>query len=415
VDDAGGGTTTDVGRRVTFNFGTLTNLGAPQTLTIDYRAVVLDSAANVSGAALDNSAVWISDLGSVGPRTRTITVVEPHLSIAKTSNTSVVSVGSVITLTLTIAHTGASETDAYDVTVTDALPVELDFVLGTLDCNAGAQPATTCTYDAVTRTINATWSNLTLAGGDGRITFDVTILAIPAGGIRNVADVAWTSLPGTPPSPPGNPPGQQNANIFSTEHHYDPGSAIDVYGASAALIIGALVGGNIPDTGFAPNVKTDLSNVPVESYDSLAESIWIEIPSLGVKSTIVGVPLRNGNWNVAWLGRQAGWLEGSSFPTLNGNSVVTGHVYLSNGLPGPFVNLSQLKFGDTVVVHINGEKYTYEIRTNKVVNPKDTSVFKHEEQSWLTLVTCKEFDEKTNTYRKRVVVRAVLVKVEADK
>jgi sortase (surface protein transpeptidase) len=37
---------------------------------------------------------------------------------------------------------------------------------------------------------------------------------------------------------------------------------------------------------------------------------------------------------------------------------------------------------------------------------------KHEEKSWLTLVTCKDYDEKTNTYRKRVVVRAVLVSVE---
>src|SRR5690606_10415770 len=60
VDDAGGGTPVDVGRRVTFNFGTLTNPGAPQALTIDYRAVVLDSAANVSGTDLDNSVVWSS-------------------------------------------------------------------------------------------------------------------------------------------------------------------------------------------------------------------------------------------------------------------------------------------------------------------------------------------------------------------
>ena len=48
VDDAGGGTTVDVGRRVTFNLGTLTNgSGADQTLTFVYTAVVLDSAGNV--------------------------------------------------------------------------------------------------------------------------------------------------------------------------------------------------------------------------------------------------------------------------------------------------------------------------------------------------------------------------------
>ncbi|WKZ49508.1 MAG: sortase [Anaerolineales bacterium] len=421
VDDAGGGTPVDVGRRVTFNFGTLTNPGAPQALTIDYRAVVLDSAANVSGTDLDNSVVWSSDSGTLGPRTTTVTVVEPDVSIVKTSSTSNVSIGSVITLALTIQHTAASQTDAYDLVITDVLPATLDFVPGTLNCNAGAQPADvgTCLYNVGTRTISGTWSNFQLSGGNAQITFDVTVLSLPA---TNVANVAWTSLPGVPPSPPGNPPGQQNSNVFSTERDYDPGSPIDVYGTSSTLTLGAPGGGtndlraaNIPNTGFAPNVRTDLSSVPLESYNLLAGNIWFEIPSLGVKSSIVGVPYRNGEWNVAWLGKQAGWLEGSAFPTWDGNSVITGHVYLSNGLPGPFVNLSKLKYGDRIIVHANGQKYTYEIRTNKVVSPTDSTVFKHEEYSWLTFITCKEYDEKTNTYRKRVVVRAVLVKVEADK
>lgn len=403
VDDAGGGTPLDVGRRVTFNFGTLTNPGAPQTLTIDYRAVVLDSAANVSGVDLDNSALWNSDAGTIGPRSTTVTVVEPQVTIEKTSSASVVSVGSVITLTLTIDHTAASETDAFDLVVTDPLPTQLDFVGGTLDCNAGAQPATTCTYIAATRTIEATWANFSLAGGDGQITFDVTVLSLPA---TNVANVAWTSLPGDP--------GQQNSNVFSTERDYDPGDPVNVYGTSDTLVLRAIAGA-IPDTGFAPNVKTDLSDVPFETYNALAGNIWFEIPSLGVKMTVVGVPYRNQAWNVAWLGSQAGWLEGSAFPTWDGNSVITGHVYLSNGLPGPFVNLSKLKYGDTIIVHANGQKYTYEIRTNKVVSPTDPSVFKHEDLSWLTLITCKEYDEKTNSYRKRVVVRAVLVKAEQDK
>jgi LPXTG-site transpeptidase (sortase) family protein len=337
-------------------------------------------------------------------------VVEPDLSIAKTSSASVASVGSILTLSLTINHTAASLTDAYDVLVTDILPSQLDFVPGTLTCTG--QAATTCTYIAGTRTIEATWANFVLGGGNAVITFDVTVLALPA---TNVADVAWTSLPGIPPSPPGNPPGQQNANIFSTERDYDPGDPINVYGTSSTLVLGAISTSNIPDTGFAPNVKTDLSHVPFEIYNTLAESLWFEIPALGVRTTIVGVPQRNGAWNVAWLGKQAGWLEGSAFPTLTGNSVITSHVYLSNGLPGPFIDLSKLKYGDKIIVHFGGEIFTYEIRTNRVTTPKDSSVFKHEDQAWLTLITCKEFDEKTNTYLKRVVVRAVLVKVEEDK
>jgi LPXTG-site transpeptidase (sortase) family protein len=115
------------------------------------------------------------------------------------------------------------------------------------------------------------------------------------------------------------------------------------------------------------------------------------------------------------LGRQAGWLEGTAFPSWSGNSVLTSHVYLSNGLPGPFVNLNNLKFGDRIIIHAYGQKYVFEVQSNQVVEPKDVSGLKHEEKSWVTLVTCKEYDAKTNTYRKRVVVRAVLVKVEWDK
>jgi LPXTG-site transpeptidase (sortase) family protein len=141
----------------------------------------------------------------------------------------------------------------------------------------------------------------------------------------------------------------------------------------------------------------------------------LEIPSLGVKTTIVGVPKKAGTWDVAWLGRQAGWLEGSAFPSWNGNSVLTGHVYDSNGLPGLFVDLGKLKYGDKIIIHFNGQKYVFEIRTNQVVSPNDTSAFKHEEKAWVTLITCKEYNEKTKTYMKRVVVRAVLVSVVADR
>ena len=138
----------------------------------------------------------------------------------------------------------------------------------------------------------------------------------------------------------------------------------------------------------------------------------LEIPSQAVNISIVGVPKRNGTWNVAWLENQAGWLEGSAFPSWNGNSVLTSHVYLSDGLPGPFVNLNKLKFGDKIIVHAYGQKYTFEVQTNTVVSPTDKSLMKHEEKPWLTLVTCKDYDPKTNTYLNRVLVRALLVSVD---
>lgn len=403
VDDAGGGTTVDVGRRLTFDLGTVTNTsGADQTLTFIYTAVVLDSAANVSGETLNNSVIWSSDSGTQPASSATILIVEPDLSITKTADTELVSVGSIITIALNIRHTADSEVNAYDVAVTDPLPAELELVAGTLECSSGVQDANVCAYDAGTRAINAVWDVFVLGGGDGRVTFQVRVSSISSNGVSNVANVAWTSLPGDVSQP-------QNGNVFSTERDYDPASQVDVYGRSDTLVIGVFK--NAPATGFAPNVVTDISNLPKETYAPTG-GLTVDIPSLGISIPIVGVPLKAGEWNVSWLGNQAGWLEGSAFPSWSGNSVLTGHVYLANGLPGPFINLGRLKYGDRIIVRAYGQDFIYEVRTNVVREPNDTSIFRHEEKSWLTLVTCREYDEKTNSYRKRVVVRAVLVGVE---
>ena len=95
--------------------------------------------------------------------------------------------------------------------------------------------------------------------------------------------------------------------------------------------------------------------------------------------------------------------------------MLTSHVYASNGSPGPFVNLNKLKYGDQIIVHAYGQKYIFEVQTNEVVLPNNPSAFQHEEKPWLTLITCKEYDAKSNIYRKRVVVRAELVRVMWDK
>ena len=168
----------------------------------------------------------------------------------------------------------------------------------------------------------------------------------------------------------------------------------------------------IPVTGFAPNVFTDLSGIPNETY--VDASIILDIPALSIDIPIVGVPLKEGTWNVSWLGNQAGWLEGSAFPSWNGNSVLTSHVYLPNGKPGPFAKLHELKTGDQVIVHAFGQKYIFEVLTNAIVAPTDRSIMKHEDIPWLTLVTCTDYDAENDTYKNCFIVRAVLVEVEVN-
>jgi LPXTG-site transpeptidase (sortase) family protein len=58
--------------------------------------------------------------------------------------------------------------------------------------------------------------------------------------------------------------------------------------------------------------------------------------------------------------------------------------------------------------------FLYEVRENKKVKPGDTSVLKHEDKAWLTLLTCLGYDEANNTYTSRLAIRAVLMTVEED-
>ncbi len=65
-----------------------------------------------------------------------------------------------------------------------------------------------------------------------------------------------------------------------------------------------------------------------------------------------------------------------------------------------------------MIVHAFGQKYTFVVQTSMSVVPTDRSVMKHEENPWLTLVTCRDYDEKTDTYLTRTVVRAALIGVD---
>jgi LPXTG-site transpeptidase (sortase) family protein len=176
---------------------------------------------------------------------------------------------------------------------------------------------------------------------------------------------------------------------------------------------GSLVG-LIPVTGFAPGQVTDLSGLPVTVYTAL-NNVTLEIPVLKLKLPVVGVPMKNRTWDVNWLLDQAGWLEGSAFPGYSGNSVLTSHVTLPYGQPGPFTDLHKLKTGDKVFVHSYGELYIYEVKSISERHATDPAILQHEEKSWLTLVTCADYSESAETYLKRLVVKAEFIQNQPDR
>jgi LPXTG-site transpeptidase (sortase) family protein len=165
----------------------------------------------------------------------------------------------------------------------------------------------------------------------------------------------------------------------------------------------------IPVTGFAPGRTTKLDPVARPVYE--ATRLDIEIPVIKVDTSIVGVEAKNGSWDVSWLQNQVGWLNGTAYPTWKGNSVLTAHVANADGKPGVFANLKALGLGEYVFLYNAGYRYTYKVVSNELVEPTDSRVMKHEEQSYLTLITCDSYDEQKGTYLRRVAVRAVLVDV----
>jgi LPXTG-site transpeptidase (sortase) family protein len=143
------------------------------------------------------------------------------------------------------------------------------------------------------------------------------------------------------------------------------------------------------------------------------DSLRLQIPDLKVDVPIIGVPRLADSWDVSWLGNDAGWLDGSAFPTWQGNTVLTGHVWNADNTPGIFVNLKDLQYGDRFEIQAYGQTYTYEVRENTLISKGNVyTVFKHKDLDWVTLLSCEQYDPGSGNYPFRRLVRAILVDVE---
>jgi len=168
----------------------------------------------------------------------------------------------------------------------------------------------------------------------------------------------------------------------------------------------------LPETGFAPGMQTRLPAQPADLAYQQYDQMTLEIPAIQTSLAVVGVPKSGSGWDVRWLEEQAGYLQGTAFPTWQGNTGLAAHATLPDGSPGPFAHLGELKWGDKVVLHAWGQNYIYEVRQNNLVPPSQLTALKHEDLDWITLITCQGYDEAAGAYRWRRVVRAVLVAIQ---
>ncbi|MCW5874032.1 MAG: class F sortase [Anaerolineales bacterium] len=166
---------------------------------------------------------------------------------------------------------------------------------------------------------------------------------------------------------------------------------------------------SLPNTGFAPGRIASLPELAVEYANS---SLVLSIPQLGVELNIVGVPQGPNGWDVSWLGSdQAGYLYGTSYPTWQGNSVLTAHVWNADNTPGAFYALKDLQHGDRFTITTGGVTYVYEVRSNQRVLPSSLDALRGSDYSLITLITCESFSEASGKYLYRRAVQAVLVEV----
>lgn len=397
----------DAGRRITFDFGSVQNNGATtQSLILNYQVIVLDIADNADGlTGLNNAVEWQWEGGTLAGSATGVNIVEPQLQIEKTVNPLVTMLGNIVTYTIDISHTAQSTAPAFDVLMTDGIPTGLTLVPGSITVSGSAGlPAATVTATATQFSVY--WASFPL-GETATVTFQASFTGPSP--VINSANVEWSSIQ-IDPNPHLTP--QSTFNVHSTERRYDPLSqTINDYRASASATLRKPI---LPDTGFAPGLNTILpAQPPDKMYDSLGD-MWLEIPNLGLRMPIVGIPATASGWDLTWLSNQAGYLEGTTYPSQVGTTGLTGHVYLADGTPGPFLHLGDLSYGNQVILHANGQRYIFEVRTKRVVLPSDTSVFKNDGYTWLTLLTCKEYVASLKKYDYRLAVRAVLVRVENE-
>ena len=306
---------------------------------------------------------------------------------ADNDGNGVPSPGDVLEYTITLTNTGGAAATGVD--FTDTPDSNTPLVAGSVTTTQG----TVTTGNTAGDSSVAVDVGVIAAGSTVTIRFRVTINNPLPPGVDQVANqglVSGTNFTSRPTDDPGTP-------------------AID--DPTVTLLGTTATASELPETGFAPNRTTIIPAPSSElAYQTFAD-LSLEIPGLAVQIPIVGVPFEADGWDVSQLWEQAGYLEGTAFPTWAGNTALTGHVYLSDGTPGPFYRLKELGWGDELIVHAFGQSHEYEVREVTYVRPDDLSVLGHEEYDWVTLITCYGYDDQMDTYRWRSVVRAVLVEI----
>ncbi|MEL7021640.1 MAG: isopeptide-forming domain-containing fimbrial protein, partial [Bacteroidota bacterium] len=135
-------------RQLQIDFGTVVNADADnsttETIVIEYRAMVLNTSANVRDQMLNSNVSWSWNTDENPPTTivdtTTITVVEPEVTITTTFSDPSIDLEDETFVILTIEHTDDSNGTAKDIVVSNELPFGMLFIDGSFNTNCPTTP-----------------------------------------------------------------------------------------------------------------------------------------------------------------------------------------------------------------------------------------------------------------------------------
>ena len=270
------------GSDVYFSFGNLTNTDTNITqkeyVIVEFNALVMNVSANQAGTSLANTFDIFSGGAQIGTTSNPtiIDVMEPSVSIAKTTGTATGDAGDRVEYTLLVVNaTGSLVAPAHNILVTDLLPAEL-----LLDTNSVKVEKVSGFASYINRSTSGKLDVevLKLLPGEGvKITYTAVVQngVNPGQIVTNNAHILYTTLPGTGTNI--NPTGSVTPGVSgATDGQRDGSGGVNDYNGSSTASFAVnrptigktIAASSLPQTGssqFNPS-QEDIAPGEIVSY-----------------------------------------------------------------------------------------------------------------------------------------------------
>jgi fimbrial isopeptide formation D2 family protein/uncharacterized repeat protein (TIGR01451 family) len=308
LNDASTITPSVSGQDVTFGLGDITNTNSSnssaETITIRYTVRVDNVVTNQSGTPLDNVVKLAWMLAGTTPMmsntddAEDIQVIEPDLVVNKGVSAASADANDSVTFTITIGHSGTSDTDAFDVTFSDPVPPEINWNMSGVTINHSVLGDISALFQRTGNTLETTpGSSFDLLFGQTvsiQITGTIDQSVTPGQTLANTATADWSSLDGNDPNERDGDDGEGGAlddyeddSTASLTIIGSPSLAKDIVGTSiddannddTEVVIGELVQykltvtlpeSTIPGANFLDNLDLGLEFVSLDSVTTFS-------------------------------------------------------------------------------------------------------------------------------------------------